>query len=200
MYIFLHIPSPYMTEPQPRPLGEAVAHRSRRPTELQKRALRHRAPLVAHRLPSCGFLLASTAIAIVIAWCECQLRLGSNSALPSPTQFLVSTPPMAVSVQVVPCRPIEVAKPLRITARNCLLVLKAVTLPSLPSSSFLSPVDENLGMSKLRPRHMLHVHQSCLERLCYTLTRVTAPIPFRDCHAAYGSPRTGFVQEAPTSE
>ena len=88
----------YTTEHQPRPLGEAVAYRSRRQTELQQRSLRHMAPLVAHRLPSCGSLLASTAIANVVAWCECQLRRGSSSTLPSPAQFLVSTPPMAVSV------------------------------------------------------------------------------------------------------
>ena len=66
-----------------------------------------------------------------------------------------------------------------------------IAFPFLPSSSSLSSVDENLDMSKLLPRPKLQVHQPCLERLCSTLTRVTAPIPFRDCHAAYGSPRTG---------
>ena len=107
---FAHSPSLYKTEPQPRPLGEAVTYRSRRQTELQQRALRHRAPLVAHAAcphadPSLPRpqrdrgCLASTAIAIVVAWCECQLRRGlGSSALLSPTQFLVSTPPMAVSV------------------------------------------------------------------------------------------------------
>ena len=86
LYIFLHIPSPYTRRsPSPGLLahGETVAYRSRRQTELQQRALRHRAPLVAHRLPSCEFLFASTAIAIVVVLPRPQSRswlLGASAS------------------------------------------------------------------------------------------------------------------------
>ena len=41
-----------MTEPQPRPLDEAVTYRSRRQTELQKRALRHNDGPLLPKAPS----------------------------------------------------------------------------------------------------------------------------------------------------